>query len=153
MKLTKVEATVEINKPVNEVFEYASDWRNWNEWREGVYELKPTTSVERGNGARYSYKAWVAGMKINLETEIHSFKENVGWNGIVHKGLPHKIQLLFEGTLGKTKVTYKIEYDPPWFFIGPILDFLILRRGWQRLLNKSLDNLKNYLEGSSEIKE
>ena len=151
MKLTKVEATVEINKPVNEVFAYASDWRHWNEWREGVYNLKPTTNIERGNGARYSYKAWVAGLKINLETEIHSFKENVGWNGIVYKGLPHKIQLLFEGIPGKTKVTYKIEYDPPWFFIGPILDFLVLRQGWQRLLNKSLSNLKNHFEGSAEI--
>ena len=42
MKLTKVEATVEINRPVNEVFAHASDWKHWKEWREGIYDLKPT---------------------------------------------------------------------------------------------------------------
>ena len=153
MKLTKVEATVEINKPVNEVFAYTSDWRHWNEWREGLYDLKPTTNIDRGNGARYSYKAWAGGMKFNLETEIHSFKENDSWQSIVQKGLPHKMQWMFEGKPGKTKVTNILEYSPPWFLIGPILDFFILRRGWQKLLDKTLKNLKNYLEGSSEIKE
>jgi uncharacterized membrane protein len=148
MKLTKIEATAEINKPVKDVFAYASDWRHWNEWREGVYNLKPTTNIDRGNGARYSYKAWVAGMKIKLETEIHSFKENVGWQGVVHKGLPHKMQWVFEGKPGKTRLTFILEYSPPWFLIGPILDFFILRPGWQRMLEKSLNNLKIYFEGS-----
>jgi uncharacterized membrane protein len=153
MKLTKVEATVEINKPVNEVFAYASDWRHWNEWREGLYNLKPTTNIERGNGARYYYKAWAAGMKINLESETHLFKENVGWQSIVQKGLPHKMQWVFENRSGKTIVTNILEYSPPWFLIGPILNFFILRRGWQRILNNTLNNLKNHFEGSSEIKE
>jgi len=148
MKMTKVEASVEINKPVNDVFAYASDWRHWGEWREGIYNLKPTTDTDRGNGARYSYKAWVAGMKINLETEVHSFKKNVGWQGVVQKGLPHKMQWVFEGKPDKTKLTFILEYSPPWFLIGPLLDFFVLRRGWQRMLEKSLNNLKIYFEGS-----
>jgi len=148
MKLTKVEASAEINKPVNEVFAYASDWKHWSEWREGVYDLKPTTTIERGSGARYSYKAWVAGMKINLETEIHSFKENEGWKGVVQKGLPHKMQWVFEGKPNKTKLTFILEYSPPFFLIGPLLDFFILRPGWQKLLDKSLSNLKKHFEGA-----
>lgn len=153
MKLTKVEAIVEINKPVNEVFAYASDWRHWSEWREGIYDLKPTTNIERGNGARYSHKAWAAGMKLNFETEVHSFKENAGWQSIVQKGLPHKMQWIFEGMPGKTRVTNILEYSPPWFLIGPILNLLVFRRGWQRLLDNTLNNLKNHFEGSAEIKQ
>jgi uncharacterized membrane protein len=150
MKMTKVEASVEINRPVRDVFAYASDWRHWEEWREGLYDLKPTTENDKGNNARYAYKALVAGLKFNLETEIHYYKENVGWQGIVRKGLPHKMQWVFDNKASKTVATYIIEYSPPWFLIGPLLDFFILKPSWQRMLEKSLNNLKIRLEGPLE---
>lgn len=146
MKMSKVEASVEINKPIRDVFAYASDWQHWEEWREGLADLNPTTEIERGNNTRYSYKALVAGMKFNLETEIHYFKENVGWQGIVRKGLPHKMQWVFENNVGKTKVSYVLEYSPPFFLIGPLLDFFILKPGWRRMLDKTLNNLKIHME-------
>jgi uncharacterized membrane protein len=146
MKMTKVEANLEINKPVNQVFAYASDWKHWAEWREGVSDLKPTTETDRGNNTRYAYKALVAGLKFNLETEIHYFKENVGWQGIVRTGLPHKMQWQFENKASKTNVTYIIEYSPPWFLIGPLLNFFIIKPKWQRMIEKTLNNLKVHLE-------
>jgi hypothetical protein len=152
MKLTKVEASTEIDSPISDVFAYASDWKHWEEWWVGATDFKPTTKIDRGNGARYSYKAWVAGMKLNLETESHYFKENVGWQGIVREGLPHKIQWLFEYKAGKTKLIYILEYDLPWLLIGPLLNIFIVRPGWQRRLDKSLNNLKIHFEGSQEIK-
>ena len=146
MKMTKVEASIEINKPVKEVFAYASDWNHWAEWREGVTDLKPTSVIEKGNNARYAYKALVAGLKFNLETEIHYFKENVGWQGIVRTGLPHKMQWQFENKASKTNVTYIIEYSPPWFLIGPLLNFFIIKPNWQRMIENTLNNLKVHLE-------
>jgi len=146
MKMTKVEASLEINKPVKQVFAYASDWKHWAEWREGVSDLKPTTETDRGNNTRYAYKALVAGLKFNLETEIHYFKENVGWQGIVRTGLPHKMQWQFENKASKTNVTYIIEYGPPWFLIGPLLNFFIIKPNWQRMIENTLNNLKVHLE-------
>ena len=146
MKMTKVEASLEINKPVKQVFAYASDWKHWAEWREGVSDLKPTTETDRGNNTRYAYKALVAGLKFNLETEIHYFKENVGWQGIVRTGLPHKMQWQFENKASKTNVTYIIEYSPPWFLIGPLLNFFIIKPNWQRMIENTLNNLKVHLE-------
>jgi uncharacterized membrane protein len=146
MKMTKVESSIEINKPVKDVFSYASNWKYWKDWREGIADLKPTTRIERGNNSRYSYKALVAGLKFNLETEVHYYKENVGWQGIVYKGLPHKMQWQFENKTNKTIVTYTIEYSPPWFLIGHLLSFFILKPNWQRMLKKTLNNLKSRLE-------
>jgi uncharacterized membrane protein len=146
MKMTKVEASLEINKPVKQVFAYASDWKHWAEWREGVSDLKPTTETDRGNNTRYAYKALVAGLKFNLETEIHYFKENVGWQGIVRTGLPHKMKWQFENKVSKTNVTYIIEYSPPWFLIGPLLNFFIIKPNWQSMIEKTLNNLKVHLE-------
>ena len=144
--MTKVEASLEINKPVKQVFAYASDWKHWAEWREGVSDLKPTTETDRGNNTRYAYKALVGCLKFNLETEIHYFKENVGWQGIVRTGLPHKMQWQFENKASKTNVTYIIEYSPPWFLIGPLLNFFIIKPTWQRMVEKTLNNLKVHLE-------
>jgi uncharacterized protein YndB with AHSA1/START domain len=147
MDMSKVEASVEINAPVSEVFAYASDYRHWEDWWQGVSGFRPTTEVTRGNGTRYAYKAWIAGLKLNLETEIHDFVENAGWKGAVTKGPPHRTQWVFEENGNKTRLTYILEYNLPVPLLGPLLDSLLMRPGWQRMLEQSLGNLKTHFEG------
>ena len=150
MKLTKVESSIEIKKPVRDIFAYASDWKHWKEWRVGATDIKPVTEKEIGNNTRFNYKARVAGMIFNLETEIHNFKENVGWQGIVRKGLPHKMKWSFENKIRSTIVTYTIEFSTAWYIIGPLLDSFILKPKWQRMIEETLNNLKAHLESPSE---
>jgi len=140
--MRRIEASVEIDAPLEEVFAFASDWRRWDDWWEGVSGFRPTTEITRGNGARYAYKAWIAGMTFDLETEIHDFLENAGWRGIAAKGPPHRTQWVFETKGGGTRLTYILEYELPWPVLGSILDFLLMRPGWKRMLNRSLGNLK-----------
>jgi hypothetical protein len=144
--MKRIEASVEINAPVVEVFAFASDWRRWEDWWKGVTKFRPTTEIERGNGTRYAHKSWVAGMTLNLETEIHDFAENVGWRGVATKGPPHRTQWVFEAKGDKTRLTYILEYDLPWPVLGSILDSVLMRRGWQRRLERSLGNLKRHFE-------
>ncbi len=145
--MKRIEANVDIQRPVSDVFAFASDWRHWEDWWEGVSQFRPTTQVSRGNGTRYAYRAWIAGMAFNLETEIHEFTENVGWKGVSTKGPPHRTQWIFEEMGDKTRLTYVLEYDLPWPLVGPILDALLMRPGWQRMLEHSLRNLKIHFEG------
>ena len=35
MAMTRVEASVDINAPVTDVFAFASDWRHWEDWLTG----------------------------------------------------------------------------------------------------------------------
>jgi uncharacterized protein YndB with AHSA1/START domain len=140
--MTRVEASVDINAPLADVFAFASDWRQWEEWWEGVSAFRPTTEVTRGNGTRYAYKAWVAGLALNFETEIHDFVENVGWRGMATKGPPHRTQWVFEALGDTTRLTYILEYSLPVPVLGPLLDSLLMRPGWHRRLEKSLQNLK-----------
>jgi len=146
MPLTKVEASVDIRAPLAEVFAYASDWRRWEDWWDGVSDFKPTTGLTRGNGTRYAYKAWIAGITLNLETEIHDFVENVGWTGVVIKGPPHRTRWVFEGHDNQTRLTYILEYTLPIPVLGPLLDSLLMRPGWRRRLEKSLQNLRIFFE-------
>ncbi len=150
LKMTRVESSVEINVPVTDLFAYASDWRHWEEWWQGVRDFRPTTEMTRGNGTRYAYKAWIAGLTLNLETEIHDFVENGGWRGVVTKGPPHRTQWVFEARGGKTRLTYILEYNLPVPLLGPLPDSLIMRPGWQRMLESSLRNLKTRFEGEGK---
>jgi uncharacterized membrane protein len=147
MAMTRIEASVDIAAPIEEVFAYASDWRVWEDWWEGVSSFKPTTERTRGTGTRYAYKAWVAGLKVNLETEIHDFVENVGWRGVVTKGMPHRTRWLFEAKGYTTRLTYILEYSLPVPLLGTMLDSLLMRPGWRRRLERSLQNLKLHFEG------
>jgi uncharacterized membrane protein len=151
MAMTRIEASVDIAAPVQEVFAFASDWRYWEDWWEGVSSFKPTTERTRGTGTRYAYKAWVAGLTVNLETEIHDFVENVGWRGVVTKGMPHRTQWVFETKGAATRLTYILEYSLP----VPLLDSLLMKPGWRRRLERSLHNLKLHFEahGNSRLQD
>jgi hypothetical protein len=85
-------------------------------------------------------------MSFSLETEIHEFAENAGWKGVATKGPPHRTQWVFEPKGDTTRLTYILEYDLPWPILGPILDALLMRPGWQRMLEHSLQNLKIHFE-------
>jgi hypothetical protein len=144
--MTRVEASVDINAPVAEVVAFASDWQRWGDWWEGVSRFRPTTELTRGNGTRYTYKAWVAGVTLNLETEIQDFVENVGWRGLVIKGPPHTTRWVFEAMGTATRLTYVLEYNLPLPVVGALLDSLVMRPGWHRRLENSLQNLKLHFE-------
>jgi len=144
--MQRIEASVEIDAPVADVFAFASDWRRWDDWWEGVSGFHPTTEITRGNGTRYAYKAWMAGLSLNLETEIRDFAENAGWKGVATKGPPHRTQWVFQAEGDRTRLTYILEYELPWPLVGPILDHLLMRPGWQRRLDHSLRNLKIHFE-------
>jgi uncharacterized membrane protein len=153
--MTRIAESVEVNAPLEEVFAYASDWRYWEKWWLGVSRFQPTTEVTRGNGTRYAYKAWIAGLTVGLETEIQDFVENVGWRGTVTKGLPHRTQWVFEAKGDTTRLTYILEYSLPIPLLGRLLDVLLMRPGWRRRLKRSLENLKLYFEkrGSARAAE
>ena len=150
MPMTRLIASVEVNAPLDDVWAFASDWHHWDNWWDGVSGFRPTTALTRGNGTRYAYRAWIAGLTLNLETEIHDFVEKVGWRGVVTKGPPHRTQWVFEAMGTTTRLTYTLEYSVPVPVLGPLLDLLLMRPGWQRRLETSLHNLKQHFEAAPD---
>jgi uncharacterized membrane protein len=143
MKTTRIEKSIMINKPIGEVFSYASDWQKWAEWFEGVSDFKPTTEIKKGNGARYAYKAKMMGLSVPVETEIHDFVTNKGWTGKATKGMSHKTQWIFEATAEGTKFTYALEYKLPIPVLGTVIDKHMMQPQWNKIIEKSLENLSN----------
>jgi uncharacterized membrane protein len=53
---------------------------------------------------------------------------------------------VFEAKGNTTRLTYVLEYSLPVPVLGALLDSLLMRRGWRRRLENSLQNLKLYFE-------
>jgi uncharacterized membrane protein len=144
--MTYIERSIDIDAPVETVFQYAADWQNWPKFFEGVHDFQPTTEITRGTGARYAYKAEMLGMKVPVETEIQGFVENEGWTGEATKGMKHRTHWVFERMGNKTRFTYGLSYKLPVPIVGGILDNLIMKPAWEKIIEDSLENLKNLTE-------
>jgi uncharacterized membrane protein len=142
--MTRVEDSVIVDAPVHAVFEYASDWRRWPDWFEGVSEFRPTSEVTRGTGARYAYRARLMGIQANVETEIREFVEDHGWTGIATRGLPHRTHWRFEAQGESTRFTYALEYQLPVPLLGAVVDTLFVKGQWGRIIGRSLSNLRRH---------
>jgi uncharacterized membrane protein len=144
--MTEINRSVKINAPLNKVFEYTSDYRNWSEFFEGVSDVKPITDSTRGNGAKFIYKVKVLGMRVKVGTELHEFKENEGWRGKSFKGMEHRTQWIFKKSNGDTEFTYILNYDFPWYFGGKIIDKMFAKPEWIKIIENSLQNVKRIME-------
>ena len=139
--MVRVEHSVVIEATVDQVFNYAADYQKWPEWYEGVSDVKPTTVVSRGNGARYAYKVRVLSVSVTVETEIHDFVQNQGWTGLSTKGIPHRTTWIFEPIGSNTRFTHAVEGHIPIPLLGSIFDSLFLRPQWVKIVQSSLNNL------------
>lgn len=142
--MTRIEDSVVIDAPVEAVFGYASDWRRWPEWFEGVSDVRSTSETIRGTGARYSYRVRVLGLPASVETELQDFVEGQGWTGVGTRGLPHRTQWRFEAQGQSTRFTYGLEYRLPPPLLGAMLDALFAKREWRGIIRRSLSSLQEH---------
>ena len=149
--MTHIEGSILISAPQQQVFAYASDWRTWSDWFQGVSDFRPLTEIQRGNGARYAYHARVFGFRASVETEITQFREDHGWTGVGRRGLPHTTHWLFESVGAGTRFTFAQEYHVPVPVLGSLLDAAFLRREWRRIIDASLANLRRHFEAPMAV--
>jgi uncharacterized protein YndB with AHSA1/START domain len=143
--MIRIEHSVVIQAPVDQVFRYAADHQKWSEWYEGVSNVRTTTAAAGGNKVRYAYTVRVMGLSAEVETEIHDFSQNRGWTGIATKGLPHRTTWIFEPFGTGTRFTHVVEGHVPLPLVGFLLDSLFLRPQWDKIVKTSLENLKQHL--------
>lgn len=144
--MTEIKRNIIIEAPVNKVFEYAADYKNWSKFFEGVSDFKPITPVTRGSGSKYIYKAKALGMNITVGTEVQQFKENEGWIGKSFKGMEHSTQWIFEKSNSNTEFTFIQRYKLPFYLGGKLFDKMFAEPVWINIIEHSLQNLKKIIE-------
>jgi uncharacterized membrane protein len=142
----RVEESVEINRPLQEVFDYAADPENLPEWSGLVLEVrKETQGTLMEEGARYTTVAKFLGRSFETPYEVsvhdpprrHTDKSLGG-------PFPQEYTHTFEEMEGgRTRFTQVSEGEPGGFFrlAGPLLE-----RAGRRQFRADLETLKDLLE-------
>ena len=155
----RVQESVEINRPVEEVFSYTSNPENLPHWAATVIEVLHEDAPGGGEdpldrrGERFTLMQQALGRRFEAPFEVTDYEPNRLY---VHRGTqghPVPVTMIFAYeplSSDRTRFTPRIEAKPGGFFglIGRVLERMIRRQ-----MRTNLKTLKELLEGREEGRE
>jgi len=117
--MAHVEKSIEVQKPVEQVYAQWTQFEDFPEFMENVEEVKQL------DDKHLEWKAKIAGTERKWKAEIVEQKPNqlIAWHSTTGDKNNGKVQ--FQPINGQTKVTLALDYDPPGGVAGEIGDKLI----------------------------
>jgi uncharacterized protein YndB with AHSA1/START domain len=150
------EASVEINRPVEEVFSYTSNPENFPQWAATVREVRQDAPGEGGGGRgphnregeRFTAMQQALGRRFEAPFEVIAYETNRRYAHRSREGhpVPLTMDFTYEPVSSEgTRFTPRIEAEPGGFFglVGPVLERVIRRQ-----MRTNLETLKDLLEDS-----
>ena len=145
--MTKVETSVLIEAPLESVYAYASDWRNFTRYFVYVRDVQPLTEKTLGEGAQLALRVKFRGLALKSEWRGVDETKNVSWTfkaKLMGRWATKRFSVAAAN--GFTKFVYTMEYEPPPLPPGRLLDALFIRPEWERLNKRSCEMLKERVE-------
>lgn len=142
--MARAEASIHIDRPVEDVFSYATELERWPEWAGEVVEEETLTEGPLGEGTRVRGVGKFLGRRVEVVNEINAYEPNAKLAFRTVSG-PIKSQntLTFESVEGGTNVTESIEAELGGFF--GLADSLVARMAGRQFAT-NLANMKDLLE-------
>jgi len=145
--MVTVQASVDIDRPIEEVFAYAGDFRNDVAWRGEVSELVYLTPDPIAVGSRERETARFFGRTAVTETRVTAFDvpRRVAFE---HISGPYRVRgsRAFEPVPGGTRFTFILDSEVSAAFERLLVP--VLRRLFQRQMDQNVARLKSTLEGT-----
>jgi uncharacterized membrane protein len=144
--MAKVEASIVINRPLAEVFQYMSINENALQWQSGLLETRITNDVT-GPGRAWIDTIHFLGRRMETPFQLTDWQRD---QKIAFKStggpIPMQGSYAFEATGDGTRVTFLLTGEPGGFFklAEPVL-MRLLQRQW----DTNLANLKDVLEAQA----
>ena len=141
----KVENTVVIQKPVEEVFAFVNNPDNTTKWQGGVEAVKHEGGTSQV-GAQYTEVRKFMGKEMNTVMEVTGLEENKKYAAKVVKGPVHfDVEVTFAAEGGSTKMTTIVQGEPGGFF--KLAENMVVKQ-LEESLAEDGKRLKSLLEGS-----
>ena len=140
----RIEDSIEIRRPVDEVFAYLADVRNLPEWAGGTIQIRSGRQGPIQDGAVYTAVGHFMGRSV--EGAYRAFVEPPRLIVFESAGgpVPHQFIIALEPRGAGTRVTYIAEGEPGNVFK---LTLPLIERALRRKLSSDLATLKDVLEG------
>jgi uncharacterized protein YndB with AHSA1/START domain len=147
--MLRVEASVEIARPVEEVFAFSADVDNLPLWLTGVLEARKVTEGPLRKGTELEDVLQFLGKRFTSRLEVTEYEENrrMAFRTITGPIELDSVQTMEPTASGGTRVTHTAEGDPRGFF--KVAEG-VLQKMVHRQLTASLGNLKDLLEGARD---
>jgi uncharacterized protein YndB with AHSA1/START domain len=115
--MIKVEKSIIINKPVEEVFNYVTAADNYTKWQSGVTNIIEDRGPRNTVGSQFTEVRKFMGQEMHTTLELTEFVPNARWTAKVVKGpVPYEVNMTFQPVEGGTKVTTSVDGEPKGFF-------------------------------------
>ena len=140
----KFENTLRIERPVDEVFDYVSDPRNFPRWNSAVHAVRQTSPGTDGVGATYSMVRELPGGRAENDLEILALRRPAEFDIRTTSGpTPFVYRYRFTHEAGTTRVELAAEVELGGFAgaLGPLAS-----RAVKRGVDSNFADLKRILE-------
>ncbi len=145
----RVDESIEIKRPLQEVFTYVSDVDNYPDWMAHVLEVRKDTPGPPQQNDRFIVAIKSVGRRFETPYERTSYEGNRRYmDRAVGGPIPNqRWHCTFEEVPGGTRVTRAVDAEP-----GGLLKLLepLQKRAAERQLRKDLRTLKDVLETRQE---
>ena len=146
--MAKIEHSLVIKRPVEEVFDFVTDPKNAPLWQAWCEEAHYTSDGPLGVGTPYVYVARFLGRRIESTGEVTAFEPNRTYAWKVTSGpIPMEAETVFAPVDGGTAFTFKAQGEPGGFFK---LAKPIVVRAARRQVETDSANLKDLLEAGAD---
>lgn len=142
--MIKINNSIQINRPVEDVFVFVVDIKNLPKWAGPVSEARQTSDGPIGVGTTQTQKAQFLGRQIESSQEVTGYKLNKKLSTKTTSGpLPIEVHYTFEPNAGGTLLHVEGEVDAGGFFkLAEPLAGRMLRRQ----TDADIETLKELLE-------
>ncbi|NIS83498.1 MAG: hypothetical protein GTO14_25620 [Anaerolineales bacterium] len=142
--MIKIEHSVVINRPVEEVFAFLEDSQNDPKWQAGVLEVEQTSEGAIEVGTTFREVRKFLGRRLESTYEISEYELNKKFAFKATSGpIPYSISTTFEPAAGGTKVSVLGEAEVGGFFK---LGEAVVSRTFANALEADFDSLKAIME-------
>ena len=143
----RVEESIEINRPLQEVFNYVSDVGNYPAWMADALEVRKDTAGPLHKSDRFALAIKSVGLRFDTPYERTSYEANRRYTDRAVGGpVPNqRWECTFQEVPGGTRLSRAVEAE-----MSGILKLLepIQKRSAERGLRRDLQTLKDVLESS-----
>jgi uncharacterized protein YndB with AHSA1/START domain len=143
-QMARIEVSVEINRPIEQVFAYVTDIKNLSKWDSAILEVEQTSSGQIGIGTTFKGANKVIGRRMPWTSKVTDCGSNQKWSETISSGKTSiDLYWTFE-SIGRGTKFIEV-YDMK---IGGFLKLFapMITSSTRKGLKKSLGNLKSILE-------
>lgn len=145
--MAKMETTIVINRSLEEVFAFTTNFENQPKWQSRLLEAQQTSEGPIGVGTKWRFVAKFLGQRIEFEQECTEYEPNRMYAGKSTSGpFPIEGRQTYEPVEGGTRLNVTGEVQPGGFF--KLAEPLVVRM-LKRLTDADLANLKDLMEAGA----